>query len=198
MWKEEVMYRIAGAGDINVFSPASLAGYVATAIGTVIGFLITVLILKKLLYKPLLAMIERRQQKATSLLTEASDRAAAAAADREQVKTEVETRLNEAGAQAASIKKRGEQEAAALVKEAQSQAAAIRAKAETERQQRLAADEKRIYHQAVDLAMAAVTRYLADQGNRTAEYEQVNLILSDLVRAEQNQQKEESGRQNEE
>lgn len=188
------MYRIAAAGDINVFSPASLAGYVATAIVTVIGFLITVLILKKLLYKPLMTMVKKRQDKADTLLEEAAQKAAAADGRQKEIETEADAIIKQATERSLALKNEGEQTAASIVAKAKEEAEAIRAKAQADDRQRRAEAEEQVYHQAVDLAMLAVGNFLTAENRerQLGEYEEVRSILSDLVKAEQEQLKEPS------
>ena len=145
-----------------------------TALFTLLNMVITFLILKKFLFKPVNKMIDDRQKEIDDLYADAEQSKAAAAATRQ----DYEKRLSEAEQASAELISSAQQEANRrsdeILREAKSEANAIRAKAsrdvELEKKKALNEAKDDIARIALDIAEKVVERDLtADDQDRLFE-----------------------------
>ena len=137
---------------------------------TVINLLIFFLLLKKFLFKPVLGMMERREQ----MIKDDLDKAKKASEEAEQIKTEYETKLNEAQAEAVKItttaKQRADKESAEIVEDAKAEAAHIIADAqktiERDREAAMSAAKEQIAGLAVMAASRVLEKNIDEESNR--------------------------------
>lgn len=136
---------------------------VSNLVITVINILVLYLLLKKFLYKPVMGIIEKRNEMIESQLENARKTEQNAL----ELKKEYETSLNEAHAESLKImensKARAKEEYSRIVKEADVQAEKIidnaRKTVETDRVKAVRGMEKEV----AGLAMAAVSKMLGEQ-----------------------------------
>lgn len=81
-----------------MFTPEALAGYVSDAILTIINLLLAYFVLRWLLFKPLLKMLNKRRELVANQLQTAGDKMAEA----EKQLSEANSRLNASNHEAAS------------------------------------------------------------------------------------------------
>lgn len=124
------MNPIVATESVNVFSADRVAGYAATAVLTLLGLVITVLILKKLLYKPILKVIHDRQSKVDALLQDAESRQAAIKSQTERLQEEADEAKTAAGALLKSAREQADAQREAILSDARREATAILAKAD--------------------------------------------------------------------
>lgn len=172
-------------GKVDVFSPDAIAGYFSTAIVTIIGLLITVFILKKLLYKPILKVIHDRQNKVDDLLKDAEDRHRSSVEEQQRLDQAMSSAKDEASAFMTSAKTQAENQRDAIIADAKAEANAILAKAERERQAMIASDEERIYNEAVNIAVQAIGHFASESYTGEQEWKKVKSVISDYVKQEQ-------------
>lgn len=137
---------------------------------TVINLLIFFLLLKKFLFKPVLGMMERREQ----MIKDDLDKAKKASEEAEQIKTEYETKLSEAQAEAVKItttaKQRADKESAEIVEDAKAEAAHIIADAqktiERDREAAMSAAKEQIAGLAVMAASRVLEKNIDEESNR--------------------------------
>ena len=156
------MINVIAEKSVDFTSPEVLAGYAATAIVAIVGLLLTIFILKKVLFKPLKKIMDERQREIDEAV-EQNNRQSEALAERESKMKQLEDEQ-----QAALDQKRRELEAQFAQKEAE-----ILARAEKEAQTKLneadrqiehkqKGEAERLYQEAVDLAISAM-RHLYDR-----------------------------------
>ena len=137
---------------------------------TVINLLIFFLLLKKFLFKPVLGMMERREQ----MIKDDLDKAKKASEEAEQIKTEYETKLSEAQAEAVKItttaKQRADKESAEIVEDAKAEAAHIISDAqktiERDREAAMSAAKEQIAGLAVMAASRVLEKNIDEESNR--------------------------------
>lgn len=179
------MNPIVATESVNVFSADRVAGYAATAVLTLLGLVITVLILKKLLYKPILKVIHDRQSKVDALLQDAESRQAAIKSQTERLQEEADEAKTAAGALLKSAREQADAQREAILSDAKREAAAILAKAERDRAQMLASDETRIYNEAVNIAVQAVGHFVMQGDASQDAWSGVREMLAGFVADEQ-------------
>ena len=137
---------------------------------TVINLLIFYLLLRKFLFKPVLGMMERREQ----MIKDDFDKAKKASEEAEQIKAEYETKLGEAQAEAVKIttaaKQRADKESAEIVEDAKAEAAHIIADAqktiERDREAAMSAAKEQIAGLAVMAASRVLEKNIDEESNR--------------------------------
>ncbi len=117
-----------------------------TFVATILNLFLTMLLVKKFLFKPINEILEKRRQLSEKELTEAR----AAKAEAEGLRTEYETSLSDARAEAAAIiqtaQKQAQAKADKTIQEAEQQAAGIRSRAEAD----IAQEKKKAINEAKD------------------------------------------------
>jgi F-type H+-transporting ATPase subunit b len=137
---------------------------------TVINLLIFYLLLRKFLFKPVLGMMERREQ----MIKDDFDKAKKASDEAEQIKAEYESKLSEAEAEAVKItttaKQRADKESAEIVEDARAEAAHIIADAqktiERDREAAMSAAKEQIAGLAVMAASRVLEKNIDEESNR--------------------------------
>ncbi|HHX37190.1 MAG TPA: hypothetical protein GX717_04325 [Clostridiaceae bacterium] len=144
----------------NVFSPENMAGYFATAIVTIIGFIITVVILKKLLYKPVLKVVHKRQAQVEEQLKQAQEVSDAVEGREKQVQAQMDEAKEKVRLLLATAQKQAEQQKQTIVAEAEAEAERIIERSNKEAARRRDLEDELIYTEAVKLAVATVKKYI--------------------------------------
>ena len=135
-----------------------------------INLLIFYCLLIKFLFKPVLGMMERREQ----MIKDDLDKAKKASEEAEQMKSEYETKLSEAQAEAVKItttaKQRADRESAEIVEDAKAEAAHIIADAqktiERDRDAAMSAAKEQIAGLAVMAASRVLEKNIDEESNR--------------------------------
>ncbi len=141
-----------------------------TFIATLLNLLITMLLVKKFLFKPINEILEKRRRLSEQELTDAR----AAKEEAKGLKAEYETSLSEAREEAVRIVQNAQKEAAAAadktIKEAQQQAEGIRSRAEAdiaqERKKALNEAKNEIGGLAMDIAGKVVEREIHEEDHK--------------------------------
>ena len=171
---------IVSATPENLFSEEAIAGYLATAIITVIGLLVTYFVLKKVLFKPILQVMDQRRTEVDQMFAEAESMQNRA----NQAKTDAEALLDDAKVKAANIVEeagvQAVQQKQVILDEAKEEAAEILNRAHHEEKYLSQQREEELQREAVGIAMTALGRLLTTQQNTSSELKQVETIVSDL------------------
>lgn len=162
---------------VDFTSPEVLGGYVATALVALVGLLLTVIILKKILFKPLQKMMTDRQDE----IDQAFERNESAAQAIQQRLEDLEAREARQKADLDDMRLQAEAEVQAREKEilqgAQDRAQALVAEADRQIQQKQKQMDDQIYRQAVDLAVSTMSQ-LQEAPLSELEADQVRLSIS--------------------
>ena len=138
---------------------------------TVINLLIFYFLLRKFLFKPVLGMMERREQ----MIKDDLDNAKKASEEAEQIKAEYEAKLSEAQAEAVKItttaKQRADKESAEIVEDARAEAAHIIEDAqktiERDREAAMSSAKEQIAGLAVMAASRVLEKNIDEESNRS-------------------------------
>ncbi len=138
---------------------------------TVINLLIFYILLRRFLFKPVLGMMERREQ----MIKDDLDKAKKASEEAEQMKAEYETKLQEAQAEAVKIattaKQRADRESAEIVEDARAEAAHIIEDAqktiERDREAAMSSAKEQIAGLAVMAASRVLEKNIDEESNRS-------------------------------
>ncbi|MEK7073960.1 MAG: F0F1 ATP synthase subunit B [Patescibacteria group bacterium] len=146
----------------------------------VVNFLVIIIVLQKLLYKPILTMLEKRKR-------EIADGVALAAKlkdEEEKLKAMTEKALAKAREDAMSIiedaKKQAKEVEKELVAEAHAQAAAVIARGKLEAEEAHKSAKKAIAGEAVDLAVVMAKRLLSSVMGAKEQHALISKRVKDL------------------
>lgn len=127
---------------------------------TVINLLVFYFLLRKFLFRPVLNMLDRREQ----MIKDDFDKAKKAADEAEELKARYESELNNAHAEAAKIastaKKRAEQDSAEIIADAREEAASMISDAQKTIERDRAAAVEQAKSEIADLAVMAASKVL--------------------------------------
>lgn len=178
------MIRFIAEKAVDLSSPEVVAGYIATAIIAVVGLLLTVFVLKKILYKPLGKMIRDRQHEVDHVFEEQEER--------EQILDEREQKLDEREKeQRVTLDQRRRDAEADLQKREDEVMADAREKAnmrlaEANRmiEQQKKKEDERVHRRAVHLAVESMSR-LADRILKDDEVKALDSTIRERLTASQ-------------
>jgi F-type H+-transporting ATPase subunit b len=147
----------------------------------IVNFLILVWILKRFLYAPVRAAIERRQKRVEGVLAEAEDRRAEA----DRMRAEYEARKQDWERERTEARKELEQEVAAergrRIREIEQEIARRQEQAETLDQRRRQETEHRAQEEALALAADFGARLLSRVADQDLETRLVEMVVEDLA-----------------
>jgi F-type H+-transporting ATPase subunit b len=153
-------------------------------IAYLVNFVILVVLLRVLLYKPVKQLLENRKQRIAEGLDAAERAAADAAEQRSTFERELDEARGTAQAEAGKLAQQAEQVRHEVLHAAEQEAAEIKARAreEIEQERRQAAAE--LEQQAAELAMAISRKVVGAALDQAAQRRLVEQFVSDLGAAE--------------
>ena len=158
----EALKILAWEEESSLFSPDQFAGYAVTIVLTIINVLVGFLVIKFLLYKPLIKMIHKRQEALNAEL----DAAAKAKEEADKVVAESKKTIDDAKSQAAQILEEARENAGktteAVIEKANEEAAKILERAEDDcaRMKRVALENMK--DDITDLAVEIAEHVIGD------------------------------------
>lgn len=167
---------------IDLFSPENLAGYLATAVVAILGFLITWFLLKKLLYKPLMKVSDARTQMVQAGLKANQDEEARL----EELEKSLEERRQSYLAEEAEHKKEAEEqievEREDMLREAKAKADNITSKAEKNAQRLLREQEAKYQSDVVELSVKLLAVILQNEEAAENKQEEIKDMVKTMLR----------------
>ena len=153
---------IALEEDSSLFSADQLGGYAVTALFTVINVFITYLIIKKLLFKPIIGIMKNRQDQINNSLEEAEKAAQEAKKHEEDSKKAIEDARIEASEIIENSRENAEKQAEIIKEKANDDASGIlsRAESDSKRMKKVALEEMK--DQISDLAVVISGKVIGD------------------------------------
>lgn len=146
----------------------------------VVNFLVIIFVLQKLLYKPILTMLEKRRAE----IADGVARTAKLKSEEEKLKEMTEKALAKAREDALSIiedaKKQAKEVEKELVAEAHAQAAAVIARGKLEAEEAHKSAKKAIAGEAVDLAVVMAKRLLSSVMGAKEQHALISKRVKDL------------------
>lgn len=175
---------VVASSGLDVFSPETIAGYVSTAIVTIVGLIVTVWLLKILLYKPILKMIHARQKHVEHMLDDAQQHEKLAKEHLQQMETKLGLANEEAKTLIKTAKQQSVEQQDELISTAKKQARIIVEQAELDRKRMMEADEIRIQKEAVTLATQAIG-HLFVEGATEEQKESMKQMIQAYLKEDQ-------------
>lgn len=166
--------------QVDFFSPVNVAGYVVTAIAAILNLLITYVIIRHFVYKPMRKIAKQRETDIMNNL-KASE---AEVADAVAMKKEAEQTIRNAKSQAAEIitqaRRQGEQKKELIVKEAKQQAEAYLAEIEAKQALKAEAEKREQRDQAISLTLKVIQQLNEEAKVGKDQNQLINQVVSAL------------------
>ncbi len=171
--------------SVNLFSPENLAGYAATAIVAILGFLITWFILKKLLFKPMKKVADQRAEVVANGLDEV-DKLKQEAAD---YKVELDTREKQIELdyteKMAEASKNAQAQYDKIVGSARTQADQIVAKAEKTAELMKQDEEQLVADKSAALSFELISALMKNQEQNDTKEDELKSMVSRMLEKEE-------------
>lgn len=171
--------------NIDLFSAESIAGYIATAITTLIGFFLTVFILKKILYRPLLKVMDQRKREVEVAFEEIEEGKEENARIARENQDKALAMRQEAAEVLSMARTQAENQAESILEEARNKSSVLIEKTQRDLARMKEQEEELVYKKAVDLALVAVGHFASNQFNTEEALGSVRETVKDLVSAGQ-------------
>lgn len=146
----------------SLFSADEVGGYAVTALFTIINLLVAYIVIKKFVFKPIMGIINKREELINSQIADAEKSKAEAAAHEEESRKAIESARIEAASIVDASKETAEKQAEVILAKAKEEAADIirRAEEDSKRMKKAALDEMK--DELSDLAVVIAGRVLGD------------------------------------
>ena len=145
-----------------------------------VNFLILVVLLRLLLYKPVLGMLEKRKQKIVDGLQAAERAEQQAAAQRKDFEAQLQTARHAAQEEARGAAEGAERLRQEILSAARQEAEEIKLEAREETQRERALMEEELQRQSGELAIAIAQRLIGEAADAEAQRRVVDRFISEL------------------
>ena len=169
---------------VDMFSPENLAGYAATAVVAIIGFLITWFLLKKILYKPMMKVSDARKEAVSSGLRSNEEEKERLEKAKSALETDQEEALKKQQEQAEDARKTLALERETLVHDAHSKEDSIVANAQKNADQLLREQEERYRSDVIDMSLKVLAAVLHEKGNTEDSREEITAMVDTMLKKE--------------
>lgn len=164
-----------------MFTPEALASYVVTAIFTIVNLLITYLVLKRFLFKPILNLLQKRRQTVSDQLSQAEEKLNKANAKQNEAEAKIEEATRQAANILAEAKSQAEKQREEMLQEAYRTAAGIIVRAESERDRMRLSMFNEIRDEVTDLAVAIASKVIGQTLDSQRQRELIEQYLNESM-----------------
>jgi len=168
----------------NPFSPDQMAGYTATAILVIISLLVSYLILRRFVFKPILKLLDKRRESVENELREAEEKTAQA---NEKFK-QAEKKILEARAEAADIlaeaRSQAQKQSMMIISEAKEEAASIRERAENDATRLHRSIIEHMRDEVADLAVSISRKVIGREISDIGVAEARRMVSEEMIKDE--------------
>ena len=170
--------------ESGILTPDQFAGYAVTAIFTIINLLITYIILKLFVFKPIMKMLNKRKEMVESELAEADKKTQEAKILLSQATDRIETSKNEASAIISEARVQADRQGLTIVNSAHKEASAIvdRATEDSKRMHNAMLDQMR--DEVADLAVSIASKVVGSIIDDAHQKELSQRIMDESLKAE--------------
>jgi len=166
-----------------MFEPEAVAGYAVTAIFTVINLLITYLILKQFLFKPILNILRKRKAEVESELNQAEQKLSDADARLHKASERMDSSVHEAAAIVANARTQAEAQSEAIVTEAKQEAATLLTRADAEIARMRVTMLNEVRDEVADLSVAIASKVIGQVMDEKKQREMVERLIDEQMQA---------------
>jgi F-type H+-transporting ATPase subunit b len=160
---ETAVQEPAATKSTNPFAPEEMAGYTVNAIITVINLLVAYFILKRFLFKPILALLEKRRESVENDLKDAEDKAAQAAARLSEAEKTVQQARTDAADILSESREQAQKQSMMIISSAKEEAEGTRQKAETDAQRIHRSTVEKMRDEVADLALSIAQKVIGEE-----------------------------------
>lgn len=168
-----------------MFTPEALAGYVSAGIFVVINLLVAYVILKLLLFKPLLKLLRKRRELVVSQLEDADQKMASARQSLSKANEKLDQSNHEAAEIIASARAMAETESESLIGQARQEAAHIMSRADSEMKRLRTAMLQDMRDEVADLSVAIATKVIGQVLDEDKQRAMIARMIEDEPRLQE-------------
>ena len=172
------------AEESSLLSPDQLGHYLATALVTILTLLVTYLILKAVLFKPLIKVIKKRSETIGGKLTSAEEKEKQAEEKLEEATKKLDASHEEAIQIIADARSQAEKQSETIVETAKKEAQDIRDRAEEDAKRTRKAVLEEMKVEVADLAVSIAARVLSNTEGKPSDSELREKVQQELASAE--------------
>lgn len=165
----------------DLFSPEAMASYLVTMIVTGLSLLIIYIIVKKLLYKPITEMIDKRKALIEKQLREAEEKTAASVKNAKEARAKLDVAQADAAKIVSEANSRALLEADRVVKNARMEALKNSKRADEELRQERNTMLHEVRSEVMSLSMAIATKLVGESVNNEETRQKVNKWIDDQL-----------------
>lgn len=151
--------------ESSLLSPDQLAHYLVTALVTMVNVLVAYIILKKLLFKPLIKVMNARKESIGAQVSSAEEKEKQAAEKLDEATKRVDASHEEAIQIIADARSQAEKQSETIIETAKKEAQDIRDRAEDDAKRTRQAMLEEMKDEVADLAVSIAGHVLGDNGN---------------------------------
>lgn len=168
-----------------MFSPEALAGYVGTAIFTLINLFVIYLILKRFLFRPFEELIDKRQALIESQLDEAKQEVDKAKQNEQESEQELKQALRKASDILNEARQKALSQEALILKEASEEAQKIQEQAREESKRIRTSLYSDMRDEIADLAVSISSKVISTAMSQNEQKQLVNRLLDEEIHNKQ-------------
>ena len=170
--------------ESSLLSPDQMAHYAVTALWTIINVLVAYIILKFVLFKPMIKLINKRKESISKEITDAEDKEKQATEKLEEATKKLDASHEEAMQIIADARTQAEKQSETIIETAKKEAQEIRDRAEEDAKRTRKAMMEEMKDEVADLAVTIAGRVLSSGANGVDEASLREKALSELESAE--------------
>lgn len=167
--------------SVMMFAPEMMANYVSTAVFAIINLLVSYYILNRFLFKPIMAMLRKRQEEVTRVLADADERLREA----EDKMATADLRLDQSSREAAdlvsSARSQAEVQSESILQDARRESASRLTRADNEINRLRTAMLNNIRDEVADLSVTIASKVIGEAMDAKRQREMVDAFLKEEI-----------------
>lgn len=166
-----------------MFEPEAVAGYAVTAIFTIVNLLITYLVLKRFLFKPILKVLRKRKTEVESELNQAEQRLSDADARLVKANERLDHSAHEAAAIVTNARTQADAQSETILSEAKQEAANLLTRADAEVARMRVTMLNEVRDEVADLSVAIASKVIGQVMDEKRQREMVDRLIDEQMQA---------------
>jgi F-type H+-transporting ATPase subunit b len=164
-----------------MFTPEAVAGYLVTAIFTIVNLLVTYFVLKRFLFKPILKILRKRRTDVENELNQAEEKLTDADTRLAKAHERLENSSHEASAIVAAARSQAEAQAGNIMTEAKQEATALVSRADVEVARMRIAMLNEVRDEIADLSVTIASKVIGQVMDEKRQRELVDRFLDEQM-----------------
>jgi len=167
-----------------MFTPEAMAGYASTAVFTIINLVVTYLVLKKFLFKPILKVLNKRKTDVENELNQAEEKLTHAEEKLSVATARLDNSSHEAAVILAEARNQADAQKDEMLLEAKHEAATMLTRADTEVGRMRVTMLNNVRDEVADLSVSIATKVIGQVMDEQRQRELVEKFLDESARSE--------------